>query len=100
MTQGHNTLLQKPTDYYVLPKKQLIDYIDDSGFGLGFAIGEAVRQCYKFSRETNLNKKQEYQDGMTWFIRHASEAHGIDIMEVQEIVNNIMARIESDLGRD
>jgi len=81
---------------YSIKKKQLIDYIDDAGWGVGFAIGSAVRQCYKLNRATSLDEKKKYEDGMAWFIKHVSETHGMDIREVMEIVNRITSLIEND----
>lgn len=85
-------------DYSIRKKRQFIDYVDDAGFGVGFAIGSAARQCYKMNRATNLAEKKKYEVGMSWFIEHVCQAHNMDVREVTELIQRISGRIEADMA--
>lgn len=76
--------------------KQLIDYVDEAGFGLGFAIGNAVRLCFKSGQESDLVERKKLMDGCSWYIDHASKATHLSKDEITEIVSRITSRIERD----
>lgn len=76
--------------------KQVIDYVDEAGFGLGFAIGNAVRLCYKAGREQNPSIRKQYMDGCSWYIDHAVKATRVNKAEIVNIVTRITSRIEKD----
>lgn len=85
-------------DYTVRKKRQFIDYVDEAGFGIGFAIGSAARQCYQMNRATDLAEKKKHEMGMSWFIEHVCRAHNMDVREVTEIIQRITNKIEADMA--
>lgn len=76
--------------------RQVIDYIDEAGFGLGFAIGNAVRLCFKGGQTTDPAERKKWMDGCSWYIDHAARATKTSKNEIVEIVTRITARIEKD----
>lgn len=76
--------------------RQVVDYIDEAGFGLGFAVGNAVRLCFKAGQTADPAERKKLMDGCSWYIDHAAKVTKINKNELVEIVTRITARIEKD----
>lgn len=72
------------------------EYVDDFGYGLGFSIGNAVRLCYLAGIATDVTEKQKYLDGMSWYIKFASDHCNVSSDEVSNIVTKIVTQMEKD----
>lgn len=76
--------------------RQIIDYIDDAGFLLGFAIGRAVQCFFKASIEPDEDKKAKLTRDGNWFINHLARRKNIVREEIVAIVMSIVGKIEQD----
>ena len=76
--------------------RQLIDYLFDSGLGLGFCIGEAVKCRFKAGLETDQEKQKRLMVGCNWYIDKLAKKGNMVREEIVNIVKAIVANIESD----
>lgn len=76
--------------------RQTIDYIDDSGFLLGFCIGRAIQCRYKAGIETDIAKQEKLMKDCNWFIDSLARRKNMVREEIVAIVKSVVAKMEAD----
>lgn len=75
--------------------RQVIDYIGEAGFGLGFSMGRAV-ECM-FKSLIDPARKEKHINDANWFINYLARQKNFVREELVAIVTSIVSKLEKDM---